>query len=335
MCGAKTFQQLLALPQYQPMNIDDVISNRASTPNHENDDPTNRYTLSDLDISEVVEREFEEQVEYERFHEDIETKMSTALDISSSPQVSENVVALKPRKSTRVKRATVHFSPQDPPRRKNELTTSLLGMIEPVTSPGANHFSEYKKSRKSKKASKIVQPKVDEKEKEERVADISKKSQKSKRTQNNVKKKVFQDCEKPSTPKSNANEKPPSYLKPTVSSAKKAKMSPEMTQKTSKELQLVPRDIILPGPPNDNSLRRSKRVRVEPLRFWLGEAPVYVTSPGGGRRLRGVTDVVIEDKKVHEFQTPLVKLATEERKTQRHRRVERIPNSDEENSGRK
>uniref|UniRef100_A0A8R1EAW1 Uncharacterized protein n=1 Tax=Caenorhabditis japonica TaxID=281687 RepID=A0A8R1EAW1_CAEJA len=89
MCGAKTFQQLLALPQYQPMSIDDVISNRASTPNHENDDPTNRYTLSDLDISEVVERAFEEEVEYEQFHEDIETKMSTALDISSSPQVSE------------------------------------------------------------------------------------------------------------------------------------------------------------------------------------------------------------------------------------------------------
>uniref|UniRef100_A0A8R1E127 Uncharacterized protein n=1 Tax=Caenorhabditis japonica TaxID=281687 RepID=A0A8R1E127_CAEJA len=288
MCGAKTFQQLLALPQYQPMHIDDVISNRASTPNHENDDPTNRYTLSDLDISEVVEREFEEKVEYERFHEDIETKMSTALEISSSPQVSENVVAVKPRKSTRVKRATVHFSPQDPPRRKNELTTSLLGMIEPVMSPGANHFSEYKKSRKSKKASKIVQPKVEEKEKEERVAAISKKSQKSKRTQNNVKKK-----------------KTITYFS------------------------------VLPGPPNDNSLRRSKRVRVEPLRFWLGEAPVYVTSPGGGRRLRGVTDVVIEDKKVHEFQTPLVKLATEERKTQRHRRVERIPNSDEENSGRK
>lgn len=75
-------------------------------------------------------------------------------------------------------------------------------------------------------------------------------------------------------------------------------------------LQLKKREIIQPEDTLDGN-RRSKRTRVKPVRSWLGEKAVYVNSPSGGKRLTGVTDVVIKDKRLCKYRTADLKLATE------------------------
>ncbi|EGT52623.1 CBN-HCP-4 protein [Caenorhabditis brenneri] len=79
--------------------------------------------------------------------------------------------------------------------------------------------------------------------------------------------------------------------------------------KTS-EMQLKKREIIQPASPQ-GQVRRSERVRVKPVRSWLGEKAVYVNSPRGGKRLTGVTDVIIRDKRLCKYRTADLKLATE------------------------
>ncbi|KAF1770336.1 hypothetical protein GCK72_002154 [Caenorhabditis remanei] len=74
-------------------------------------------------------------------------------------------------------------------------------------------------------------------------------------------------------------------------------------------LQLKKREIIEPDTNNGN--RRSTRTRVKPLRFFLGERAVYVNSPNGGKRLTGVTTVIIKDKRLCKYRTGDLKLATE------------------------
>ncbi|CAP31022.2 Protein CBR-HCP-4 [Caenorhabditis briggsae] len=67
-------------------------------------------------------------------------------------------------------------------------------------------------------------------------------------------------------------------------------------------LQLKKREIIQPDDAT-NGVRRSQRNRVKPVRSWLGEKPVYVNSPSGGKRLTGVTDVIIKDKRLCKYRT--------------------------------
>ncbi|EFP12743.1 CRE-HCP-4 protein [Caenorhabditis remanei] len=84
-------------------------------------------------------------------------------------------------------------------------------------------------------------------------------------------------------------------------------------------LQLKKREIIQPDTNNGN--RRSTRNRVKPLRSWLGEKAVYKNSPSGGKRLTGVTDVVIKDKRLCKYRTADLKLATErEQRAKAHKK---------------
>ncbi|CAO4361492.1 unnamed protein product [Caenorhabditis nigoni] len=80
-------------------------------------------------------------------------------------------------------------------------------------------------------------------------------------------------------------------------------------------LQLKKREIIQPDDAA-NGVRRSQRTRVKPVRSWLGEKAVYVNSPSGGKRLTGVTDVIIKDKRLCKYKTGDLVLANErEQKT--------------------
>uniref|UniRef100_A0A1I7TKD6 Uncharacterized protein n=1 Tax=Caenorhabditis tropicalis TaxID=1561998 RepID=A0A1I7TKD6_9PELO len=81
-------------------------------------------------------------------------------------------------------------------------------------------------------------------------------------------------------------------------------------------LQLKKRVIIEPATPTDG-VRRSKRTRVKPVRSWLNEKAVYVNSPSGGKRLTGVTDVIIKDKRLCKYRTADLKLATEREQKER------------------
>ncbi|CAI2304233.1 unnamed protein product [Caenorhabditis sp. 36 PRJEB53466] len=75
-------------------------------------------------------------------------------------------------------------------------------------------------------------------------------------------------------------------------------------------MQLAKRQIIEPERAPDG-LRRSTRTRMKPVRSWLGEQAIYVQSPSGGKRLKGVNDVIIKDKRLCKFRTADVIMATE------------------------
>ncbi|UMM12626.1 hypothetical protein L5515_001308 [Caenorhabditis briggsae] len=84
-------------------------------------------------------------------------------------------------------------------------------------------------------------------------------------------------------------------------------------------LQLKKREIIQPDDAT-NGVRRSQRNRVKPVRSWLGEKPVYVNSPSGGKRLTGVTDVIIKDKRLCKYRTGDLVLANEREKKTKARK---------------
>lgn len=73
-----------------------------------------------------------------------------------------------------------------------------------------------------------------------------------------------------------------------------------------------------------DGLRRSTRTRVKPLRSWLGEQAVYVNSPSGGRRLKGVTDVIIKDKRLCKYRTADLRVATEREQKEKGSKLEGV-----------
>ncbi|CAD6196710.1 unnamed protein product [Caenorhabditis auriculariae] len=89
-------------------------------------------------------------------------------------------------------------------------------------------------------------------------------------------------------------------------------------------MRLIPRKLIKPNAEAEVSqgVRRSTRTRVKPLRTWLGEQAIYVDSPRGGKRLVGVTEVNIRDKRFMKTLTADPRLATQreiEMKAQKRR----------------
>uniref|UniRef100_A0A8R1DKR4 Uncharacterized protein n=1 Tax=Caenorhabditis japonica TaxID=281687 RepID=A0A8R1DKR4_CAEJA len=87
-------------------------------------------------------------------------------------------------------------------------------------------------------------------------------------------------------------------------------------------LQLAKRRIIEPEQAPDG-IRRSSRVRVKPLRSWLGERLDYAFSPNGTRRLKGVNDVFIKDKRMCKYRTADCRLAMEREQREKARKRER------------
>ncbi|WKY08290.1 hypothetical protein Q1695_007643 [Nippostrongylus brasiliensis] len=82
-----------------------------------------------------------------------------------------------------------------------------------------------------------------------------------------------------------------------VSSADEESLVVIKPRKRVDAMILKPREVLHPSPPPDPNVRRSSRNRMKPVRQWLGEKPVYAVSPGGSRTLKGVTEVVIKEKR--------------------------------------
>ncbi|CCD67794.1 HoloCentric chromosome binding Protein [Caenorhabditis elegans] len=81
--------------------------------------------------------------------------------------------------------------------------------------------------------------------------------------------------------------------------------------RTHRGMKLKEHQLMKPEDAPDG-VRRSTRVRVKPVRSWLGEQPVYVNSPiSGCKRLTGVTAVVIKDPRLCYYRTADVRTATE------------------------
>uniref|UniRef100_A0A1I7XJL5 SKIP_SNW domain-containing protein n=1 Tax=Heterorhabditis bacteriophora TaxID=37862 RepID=A0A1I7XJL5_HETBA len=96
---------------------------------------------------------------------------------------------------------------------------------------------------------------------------------------------------------------------------------------------LVPRKIIKPES-SESGLRRSTRNRMQPARQWLGEKPVYVDSPSGGKRLVGTTQVEVKDNRFLKVRSadPLVVMQREQQNINLDVTVDSIVTSSDEDS---
>ncbi|GMS80501.1 hypothetical protein PENTCL1PPCAC_2676, partial [Pristionchus entomophagus] len=93
-------------------------------------------------------------------------------------------------------------------------------------------------------------------------------------------------------------------------------------EEDANERVLAPRKLIAPTA-DSPGVRRSTRVRMKPVRAWLGEQAQYEYSPrSGGQRLVGVNQVVIKDKLFIKTGTAdIVKAVEANKKTQKQRSI--------------